>query len=759
MKKLLFCMFLALVLISCEKEIPIYVVTVSSTPSEGGLVSPQGGEYQEGQTATFTATPNEFYGFVGWSGADTSTINPISIIVDTNKSLTARFEKLDTDNDGVTDDVDQCPDTPSNEQADSNGCSVSQKEFELTITTEGEGTVTEQVVVAPSIYQGTTQVQITAVPAEGWELSEWTGDLTGNENPVTIEIDGTKNITAVFTKKDTDGDGVPDLDDLCEDTPEGSTVNRNGCHDFIYIDENGVTIKARETALFGDTQEINGKIYKVVNDALLEQMIANDEDVSIAVTTYITSLSELFKDNESFNQDISSWDTSNVVNMEYLFLSANSFNQDISYWDVSKVESMRSMFNSATVFNQDISNWDVGNVQNMRAMFAGSFSEVAFNQDLSSWDVSSVKNMNLMFYRASSFNSDISLWDVSSVETTSGMFAESVFNQPIGNWDVSNVGNMSYMFDSSVFNQDISSWDVTSVGTFRGMFWLATEFNQNISAWDVSNAGDMQEMFSAFYDGITYEMSFNQDLSGWDVSNVSLCNDFINENITWKLPKPRFTNCSPGFSDGDGDGIIDSLDECPNSPEGAQVDDNGCVDSNGNGIPDNQEGDADNDGVIDYFDECPETPSETPVNDSGCAVIELVFLDSDGTSWANIGGNVTGNLTFSIKNNLDEPIQLESLRVYDTATNELRIEGTRANSPEQFPILFPTQTHTLSGVLTTAAYRPLYIWSFTYKGETYEASKYWQGKLGFSREANQKNNAKGASWDGKITSFSNTTID
>jgi len=753
MKKLHIIIFLALALISCEKEIPIYTVTVSSSPSEGGSVSPQGGEYQEGQTASFTATPNEFYGFAGWSGADTSTINPVSIIVDTNKSLTARFEKLDTDNDGVTDDVDQCPDTPSNEQADSNGCSVSQKEFELTITTEGEGTVTEQVVVAPSIYQGTTQVQLTAVPAEGWELSEWTGDLTGNENPVTIEIDGTKNITAVFTKKDTDGDGVPDLDDLCEDTPEGSTVNSNGCHDFIYIDENGVTVKARETALIGDTQELNGKIYKVVNDALLEQMIANDEDVSIAVTTYITSLFELFKDNESFNQDISSWDTSNVVNMEYLFLSANSFNQDISYWDVSKVESMRSMFNSATVFNQDISNWDVGNVQNMRAMFAGSYSEVAFNQDLSSWDVSSVKSMNFMFYRASSFNSDISLWDVSSVETTSGMFAESVFNQPIGNWDVSNVVNMSYMFDSSVFNQDISSWDVTSVGTFRGMFWLATEFNQNISAWDVSNAEDMQEMFSAFYDDITYEMSFNQDLSGWDVSNVSLCNDFINENITWKLPKPRFTNCSPGFSDGDGDGIIDSLDECPNSPEGAQVDDNGCEDSNGNGIPDNQEGDSDNDGVIDYYDECPETTEGQVVNDNGCSVIDQVYLYSGVVSATIINSNVAGTLSFSITNNLDEAIQLESLRVYDGNSGVLRASASKSSNPDLFPSLEPGSSQTLQANFGSWIYTPIYYWNFTYQGEEYEVYKTWNYYTGQTRPLNDEEIAKIKPWDKKVVSF------
>ena len=47
------------------------------------------------------------------------------------------------------------------------------------------------------------------------------------------------------SQKDTDGDGVTDDVDTCEDTPEGATVDENGCAvTFIYPDENGVTIKA-----------------------------------------------------------------------------------------------------------------------------------------------------------------------------------------------------------------------------------------------------------------------------------------------------------------------------------------------------------------------------------------------------------------------------------------------------------------------------------------------------------------------------------
>ena len=196
--------------------------------------------------------------------------------------------------------------------------------------------------------------------------------------------------------------------------------------DVVYLDENGVTIKACESANIGDVGTINGVEYTVVDREMLEQMILNDEDVTKVCTTRITDMSLLiiYSGNDvSFNQDIGNWDVSNVTDMSGMFDSAQSFNQPIGNWDVSNVTDMSYMFKFALSFNQDIGNWDVSNVTNMGYMFSsyqiGDFT-TSFNQDIGNWDVSNVVNMWFMFDGNESFNQDISDWDVDNVLECTG---------------------------------------------------------------------------------------------------------------------------------------------------------------------------------------------------------------------------------------------------------------------------------------------------------------------------------------------------
>ncbi len=155
----------------------------------------------------------------------------------------------------------------------------------------------------------------------------------------------------------------------------------------LFLDANGITVKANAEAVVGDTGEINGVTYTVVSEQQLIDMVDNGEDVTTVCTTLITNMANLFLFESTFDQDISSWDVSNVTVMGSMFRGASSFNQDISMWDVSNVRNWNSTFNNASSFNQNISSWNVSNATHMAEMFLNAS---AFNQDLSGWDVSSV---------------------------------------------------------------------------------------------------------------------------------------------------------------------------------------------------------------------------------------------------------------------------------------------------------------------------------------------------------------------------------
>ena len=96
--------------------------------------------------------------------------------------------------------------------------------------------------------------------------------------------------------------------------------------------------------------------------------------------------------------------------------------------------------------------------------------------------------------------------------------------------------------------------------------------------------------------------------------------------------------------DSDGDGVVDRLDQCPDTPAGAKVDYKGCpVDTDKDGVydyqdecPDTPAGvrvdskgcpyDSDQDGVYDYQDKCPGTPAGVKVDSTGCPL----DTDKDG---------------------------------------------------------------------------------------------------------------------------------
>ena len=179
----------------------------------------------------------------------------------------------------------------------------------------------------------------------------------------------------------------------------------------FYVDENGVTIKAKDWVTVGTTGVLNGITYTAVDNIKISESDFKSKypeiiELKQLVTTLVTDMSILSGDYMIFGsfddfKSIETWDVSNVTSMAGLFNTCNCFNPayvnvenmpNLTYWDVSSVTDMSAMFShiyGGAMFNQDISGWDVSNVTNMYRMLMGSNQ---FNQDLSSWDVSKVTN-------------------------------------------------------------------------------------------------------------------------------------------------------------------------------------------------------------------------------------------------------------------------------------------------------------------------------------------------------------------------------
>ena len=169
------------------------------------------------------------------------------------------------------------------------------------------------------------------------------------------------------------------------------TVDEEGCllplySDDLFLDTNGVTLKAKENTILGANYSFNSEICRVVDDALFRALVADDQDLSKLVTTRVTDLNNLFTAT-TVNFDITSWDVSKVINMKCLFYQASSFKQDLSSWEVSKVTAMAEMFYGSVAFNHDLNAWRVNEVTDITRMF---FLSMSFNQDLTIWQVDQV---------------------------------------------------------------------------------------------------------------------------------------------------------------------------------------------------------------------------------------------------------------------------------------------------------------------------------------------------------------------------------
>ncbi len=123
--------------------------------------------YLVNETVSLLATAAPGYKFDFWSGDASGTANPVSVLMDADKSVTANFSPISAVN------------------------------YTVTVNPSIGGVVTLDPNLAQ--YPEGTTVTVTATPDADYDFVGWTGDLVGvTDNPASLLVDGDKTIGAVF---------------------------------------------------------------------------------------------------------------------------------------------------------------------------------------------------------------------------------------------------------------------------------------------------------------------------------------------------------------------------------------------------------------------------------------------------------------------------------------------------------------------------------------------------------------------------------
>ena len=252
--------------------------TISVTVNDATMGSVEGaGTYNEGATATLTATANPGYQFVSWTvDGETLTDNPLSLLVDADKAVLATFAAIEhtvtaTVNDPAMGSVEGAG--TYNEGATATLTATANAGYEFAYWVVGADTLTanplEVIVTADvvveavfaaipvsqytvtveindstmgavdgaGVYDEGTVVTLIATPNAGYEFLYWTvGEEMLTDNPLTLTVDNDITVVATFKSILTTG-----TDNLENNTLIVEKVLRDG-NVFIRINDQLYTL-------------------------------------------------------------------------------------------------------------------------------------------------------------------------------------------------------------------------------------------------------------------------------------------------------------------------------------------------------------------------------------------------------------------------------------------------------------------------------------------------------------------------------------
>jgi uncharacterized repeat protein (TIGR02543 family) len=261
--------------------------------------------YDHGTSVEVTATADPGYHFVEWTGDASGSDNPLTVVMDADKNITAHFAinqytiTATTTTGGTIDpsgavivdhgnsqqfsfapsagfyfdslfvDGAYVPDSTSSytfeNVVEDHSIDVKFKAFQytLSVTVDGNGSVTKDPDQA--LYDHGTNVELTAVPDLGQHFMGWSGDLSGSTNPEMLLMDGNKSVTAHF---------AIDTLVITASASSGGTISPSGSIELLYGGSQQFTITP-DLGYHTDSVLVDGVNEGVITDYTFENVSAN----------------------------------------------------------------------------------------------------------------------------------------------------------------------------------------------------------------------------------------------------------------------------------------------------------------------------------------------------------------------------------------------------------------------------------------------------------------------------------------------------
>ncbi len=142
-----------------------YLLTLSVSPTGAGSIDASSGYYDSNAVVNLGATANTGYAFSSWSGNCSGTSNTTSVTMTSPKTCTANF--------------------------------IARYQVTTSVNPPGSGGITPDCSGGCWYNSGTT-ISFSPTPSGSNTFMGWTGSLSSFNAPLTVTVNGTKNITANF---------------------------------------------------------------------------------------------------------------------------------------------------------------------------------------------------------------------------------------------------------------------------------------------------------------------------------------------------------------------------------------------------------------------------------------------------------------------------------------------------------------------------------------------------------------------------------